>query len=217
MTDRELDPGEADAILSELGLDKPPISVSHAKPLSGEFEKVDPDAIIIPEERIRKEYDEKEFRSLLESIRRRGLIHPPVVTRELVLSAGEHRTLCCRILKKQGDPRFQQIPVQYTDQCTPAELRAIELEENIKRVDITWQEEKLAFAELVELNKQERGLTQAQTAEEIGYDPSTVSNNLKIARELKEGNSEVMAAGSAREAERIYLAADPDRGRSYRR
>jgi DNA modification methylase len=180
--------------------------------MSGEFDKVDPDAITIPENRIRKEFDKKHLEALCESIRVRGLIHPPVVTRrDLVLVAGECRLRCCRGLKRAGDPAFQSIPIQYSDEVDPKVLRAIELEENLKRKDITWQEEILGLADLVEYNEQELCLNKVQTAESIGYDKSTVSTKLKIARALQQGNPEVWAAESPRKAERIISLQKQDK------
>jgi ParB-like chromosome segregation protein Spo0J len=205
---------DLDSILQEIGLgdESTEVPVSHAKPISGPLPMppdahgtVDPRTIVIPPDRNRRFFDHKgeaSLKSLRESIERWGLIHPPVVTRDNVLVVGERRVRCCLELVKT-DARFEQIPVRYPEEVTPKELRAIELEENIKRADTLWHERELGLAELVEFNKRERGLNRSETADEIGYDKSTVTNRLKVAREIKAGNAEVLAARSVREAERI--------------
>jgi ParB family chromosome partitioning protein len=72
--------------------------------------------------RQRKSIDDLD--SLMESIRRRGLIHPIVITREHEGVAGERRWTACKQLG------WTTIPIQYTDETDPRLLRCIELEEN---------------------------------------------------------------------------------------
>src|SRR5262249_22923949 len=108
---------------------------------------VDPRTIVIPPDRNRQFFDHKgeaSLKSLRESIARWGLIHSPVITRDNVLVVGERRVRCCLELVKT-DARFEQIGVRYPDKLTPDELRAIELEENIKRADTLWHERELAL------------------------------------------------------------------------
>ena len=96
---------------------------------SGQFHLVPlGDITVQRDERQRRDLSDIDI--LADSIRRLGLIHPLVVTRDLTLVAGERRYTACRSLG------WVTVPVQYTDELEPARLRAIELEENIKRQDI---------------------------------------------------------------------------------
>lgn len=130
---------------------------------------------------------------LADSIRRLGLIHPIVVTREGELIAGERRFTACNSLG------WSSIPVQFVDELDPATLKAIELEENIKRLDIDWQDQVRALASYHKLRKDEaksRGeeWSHAQTAEAIGLDRSRISQLLAVNEELSSGNAMVAEA-----------------------
>ena len=111
---------------------------------SGIFHPVNLDAIVVDREhRQRKELTEVDV--LAESIHRLGLIHPIVITRDNILVAGERRLMACKSLG------HEKINCQYVDELDDYTLRAIELEENIKRTEITWQDEKLAVLAYHEL------------------------------------------------------------------
>src|SRR4051812_30493594 len=100
--------------------------------ISGEFHIGPIDQItIIREERLRKKIETADLEA---SIRARGLIHPIVITRDFVLVAGERRLTACR---KIG---YTNIAYQFVDETDPIILRLIELEENTKRSDLSWQE-----------------------------------------------------------------------------
>jgi ParB-like chromosome segregation protein Spo0J len=206
----DLSVDEADDILDGLEVDDP---VSRAKPphrvpMSQEFDKVDIWSIKIEENRHRA-FDPKRYLVVRDSIKRLGLINPITVTRDLVLDAGLHRLMSFRELSKK-DAYFNQIPVQFSDALNKDQRRAIQLEENLKRLDVDWKEKEVGLAELVEINQRLYGWTQKQTADDRGYDKSTISNRLKVAREIKAGNPEVLAAKSAREAERIIARQQQD-------
>lgn len=130
----------------------------------------------------RTERQRKELRNideLAESIMRIGLIHPPVVTRDGVLIAGERRLTAVRALG------WTAIPVQYAEDLTPYELQCIEFEENVKRLDLTWQEEVDAVARFHELKAtNEPEWTQERTAEELGLSPSHTQRMLAVAKEM---------------------------------
>jgi len=120
---------------------------------------------------------------LAESISRIGLINPIVITRANELVAGERRLTAIRLLG------WDKISVQYVDELDYAGLRSIELEENIKRVDLTWQDQVRALAEYHELRTEQaeangEAWTQTATADAIGLDKANVSRQLMVAREL---------------------------------
>src|SRR6266576_4390078 len=120
---------------------------------------------------------------LADSIRRLGLIHPIVVTRELELVAGERRVAACRRLG------WVTIAVQYVDELDPGHLRAIELEENIKRKDIDWRDQVQAIEEYHKLRLTEQSdWSKAETGTALGLDRRRVDAILMVAEELGSGN-----------------------------
>lgn len=145
---------------------------------SGQFHSLPiPSISVAREERHRRSLPD--IASLAESIARLGLIHPIVVTRDGALVAGERRLTACDQLG------WTHIPVQFVDECPPEELKAIELEENIKRSNLTWQEECKAVADLHEARKRlDPTWTAAKTAEAIGVVPGLVSDKISVAENL---------------------------------
>ena len=158
--------------------------------LSGEFESVPYSSLWVDRgERIRKTLTPEAVEEKRESIARIGLIHPLVITREGQIISGETRFTALGILG------WDMVPVQYVDTLDPKELLAIELEENIKRTDLSWQDQCDALRKYHAL---QRGLhdewTQTQTAEALGIAPSTVTQQLAVAEEISKGNTKVRSA-----------------------
>lgn len=115
---------------------------------------------------------------LAASIAETGLINPPVITREFILVAGERRLEACRSLG------WDSIPVQFTDELDPTLLHLIELEENVKRVDLTWNEHNDAVAEYHRLRAAaDPDWSKAKTARQLGVTDSAVSRHLLVAQE----------------------------------
>lgn len=155
---------------------------------SGRFHPIEISSIIVNRER-RQRRELTGIPDLAESIRRRGLIHPVVVDNGGVLIAGERRLEACRSLG------WTHIPAQYADDLSPTEARAIELEENIKRLDIPWQDNCLAVKEYHELHLSEDPTwTYDRTGEAIGLSKQSISDQLKIANELISGNQQIIEA-----------------------
>lgn len=126
---------------------------------------------------------------LADSIRRLGLIQPIVVTRSLDLIAGERRLAACTRLG------HTHISVQYVDELDDSYLRAIELEENIKRAALPWQDECLAVFEYFNFRRESNPeFSQGDLAEALGMAPASVSERIGVARELVSGNERVIAA-----------------------
>jgi ParB/RepB/Spo0J family partition protein len=95
---------------------------------SGEFHSIEINSISVNRgERQRLQLKEEPLEELADSIEALGLIHPIVVTRELVLVSGERRLEACRRLG------WTRISAQYTDELDPKRLQLLEFEENIKR------------------------------------------------------------------------------------
>lgn len=121
-------------------------------------------AITISPRRQRKEFSENELVELGESIVKNSLLHAPVLRETdagLELVAGERRLRVMTDLHELGREFFydnEQVPpgkIPYTTLGTldPLDAWEAELEENIRRIDLTWQERAAATAELLELRK----------------------------------------------------------------
>lgn len=155
---------------------------------SGSFTSIALASVIVNRaERQRRELPNIDI--LADSIRRLGLIHPIVIDRECNLVAGERRLEACRHLG------WTHINAQYADELDPLTAHAIELEENIKREQLTWQDEAKAVAEYHELRaSQEPEWTIEQTAEAIGYSRQMVTDKIQVAKELAAGNTMIVEA-----------------------
>ena len=73
---------------------------------------------------------------LADSIQRVGQINPITVTRDGVLIAGERRLEACKLISMD-----YKISVRYVDELDSTELQLIELEENLKRAELSWQDQ----------------------------------------------------------------------------
>ncbi len=126
--------------------------------------------IVIKENRQRQEFDPEALQELKCSIEDNGLLHPPVMRREgttIVLVAGERRLKAmAEILELGGTFKHNgrafgdgSDVIPYTDlgELSVLEAEEAELDENLKRRDLTWQEHAAAVARL-------HALRQAQVA-----------------------------------------------------
>lgn len=130
------------------------------------------------------------------SIRLHGVIQPIVVeisaedSARYVLIAGERRLQASRNI---GAP---DIIARLADSLSEAERQVIELEENVKRRALTWQEECKSYAKIHEIYKvlNPDGWTQTKTADAIGVSKQFLSHCLNIADELRVENKTVLNA-----------------------
>lgn len=155
---------------------------------SGSFHSIPLDSIVVLREtRQRRELENIE--ELADSLHRLGLIEPLVITRDNVLVAGERRLTAARSLG------WTAISAQYTDETDEITLGLIELEENIKRQDLSWQDEVQALARFHTLKKElNPEQTLEDTAQELGQSKSQISKKLAVAKELARGNELVKNA-----------------------
>jgi ParB/RepB/Spo0J family partition protein len=145
---------------------------------SGRFHHLSPQAIHV-ERSERQRRTLNGIDELAESIARLGLIHPIVVTPDGVLIAGERRLTAIRQLG------WTSIPVQYTSDLSDYELQSIELEENIKRINLSWQEEVEAIARFHKLKTvNEDGWRQEDTADALGLSRPSISEKLLVASQM---------------------------------
>lgn len=126
---------------------------------------------------------EIEVEDLKASMERRGLLQPIIVramgAERFEVIAGERRFTAATQL---GWPT---IPSLLASDLSPIELQIIELEENFRRKDLSWQDQARAYATIHSLFcslDEEWNMT--ETAEHLGVQVSWVSRNLKVAEEL---------------------------------
>lgn len=168
------------------------------------FAHIDCTAITIKrEERQRKTIDTSDLEP---SIKARGVLQPIIVTKDHVLVAGERRLTACL---KLGLP---QIPVRYLEDLPPLELKIIELEENAKRKDLTWQENVRAVAEIhsaysdLALQIGGKPWTMTATAESLGVSLALITQYLRVFSELS--SDRVRLAASASQAYNLLSRKD---------
>lgn len=120
-----------------------------------------------------------------------GLLHPIILGDENKLLAGRRRL---EAFKSLGDTL---IPARYFADLSPTDQKLVELDENLRRVDISWQNRCLAILELHSLLGNE---TATQTADYIGLHVSHVARYLQVANELRKGDTKIAACNSAAQA-----------------
>ena len=173
---------------------------------SGEFHSIEINSIIVNRgERQRQQLKEEQLEELADSIEALGLIHPVVVTRELVLVSGERRLEACRRLG------WTHISAQYTDELDLKRLQLLEYEENIKRVDLTADEQCHALVGFHELNvHRDPTWNQNKTADALHKSKSALSNDLRVAYAHVGGDKQICAAATM-SAKRNILARRDER------
>lgn len=142
---------------------------------------------IIIGERFRKDY--KNMDELCESIREKGLIHYPSIDQDNNLIAGGRRMEALRLLG------WAHVPVTRRNFMTPVKLRELELEENIQREDLTWQEEVNLKNELLKLKqsiygakslgRNQPGMSQSDVAKMVGDSPSNFSLDVGLSNAME--------------------------------
>lgn len=121
----------------------------------------------------RREFDEERLEELASSIKRHGLIQPITVRyigeKRFELISGERRL---RASKLAG---LDELPA-YVREVNDEEIISFALIENIQREDLNPIEVALGYKRLLD----EVGYTQAEVAEKVGKNRSTVANMLRL-------------------------------------
>lgn len=134
------------------------------------------DIVIDRANRQRKIIDTK---GLKDSIARRGVMQPIIVTRDLLLMAGERR------LTASLELGLPDIPCRFFEDLSPTETMIVELEENLKRSDLTWQDTAAAIAQLHSIYvASDSTWTHGKTGEAVGIDASYIGRFLRVAQDL---------------------------------
>jgi len=139
---------------------------------------------------------------LLPSIKLRGVVQPIIVEAQeggsYLLIAGERRYRASEALT------LPDIPCRMVEDLSETERQILELEENVKRHDLTWQEEVAAVKRIHQLYvRSESGWTQQSTAESIGMQGGLLSIMLKVAEAVELKDPMILAATGYRPAYNI--------------
>lgn len=123
--------------------------------------------LVVPENRQRREVDEEAIVELATSISKNSLLHPPVVRfrddGKVVLVCGERRIKAMKILwglgeaVRCGGETFPegQFPCNHLPELSELDAFEAELEENIRRADLSWQDRAAASAQLLDLRSRQ--------------------------------------------------------------
>ena len=122
----------------------------------------------------RSRFENEALEALSSSIVEHGVLQPLLVSEDgpgrYLILAGERRW---RAAKKAG---LERVPVVIREKVDGQRELELALVENLQRRDLTALEEARAFEQL----RTGRGLSQAQIAERVGIDRSTVANSLRL-------------------------------------
>ena len=142
--------------------------------------------------------------SLAEDLRAHGLIQPIVINQDKRLIAGGHRLAAGLSLG------WTTIDVVYKETLTEYELQELELAENLKRADLTWQEKVKAIARIHSLKRRSAALDsktwgQAETGALLGVSQGYVSYAIIIAGHIEDNDTEIIACENPSEAWSVIM------------
>lgn len=138
---------------------------------------------IIFDERIREDYGEIE--KLAESIDKHGIIHYPVVTpredKYKLIAGGRRMTAIKKVLK------WDTVTVDIRKKISKLTLKELELEENLQRKQLTWEEEVKAKEQIHALKiVSDSSWTIEDTAKLLNTSTGSLSMDIQLAKALKE-------------------------------
>lgn len=139
--------------------------------------------------------EEANVDALADSIRRIGLLHPIVVDEDDRLVAGGNRLAAFKLLAKTDPQTYGRIPATTKADLAETARRVIELEENVKRTDLKWQEQAESIVVLDEmLIKCEPNWIIEDRAAYVGYALTQYTRYLMAGRAVIAGNDRVIQA-----------------------
>lgn len=178
---------------------------------------------ILVEDRLRT--DLGDIAGLAESIQEHGLWHPVVVestpgaSLPYTLRAGGRRFAACTLLNSNGVPGWDTIPVTIFEEMPPYKRVIVELDENLKRKNMTWQEIVTGIVRYHKACKRAAALedekwTQEKTGDMLGMNQAKVSIAFKVWEEMEKKNERVLAAESLLEAFKVIASDRLDKGQA---
>ncbi len=152
----------------------------------------------------RHRFDERALEELAESIRRHGVLQPVLVSEDgperYLLLTGERRWRAARLAG------LRTIPSVIRERLADGQQLEVALVENLQRQDLTPLEEARAFDDL----RTSLGLSQAEIAERVAMDRSTVANSLRLLKLPSEVQELVERGDLSAGHGRTLLAFDSD-------
>lgn len=138
-----------------------------------EFSYIDPKDIKV--ERAARQRRKIDPGDLVDSIKRLGILNPIILHRNGTLVAGERR------LEAALSLAMPSVPVRFFEDLDQVSAKIIELEENLKRSDLPWQDQVYAVAELHKIHcDASPGWNQEQTCRSLGISPTWLSMILRV-------------------------------------
>lgn len=164
--------------------------------VTNQYKRVPLDQIVVNADQRQRSRSELKVETLLTSIKKYGVLKPILVDDSngtLVLIAGERRLTAS---KELGLP---DIPVRFLRDLNESDLQRIELEENLKRSQLIWQDEAKAINILHNIylaDAAERGeeWTALKSSQELGIEYNKLLRTIRVAGEL--GNKQIAAMES---------------------
>lgn len=159
---------------------------------------IDPKLVRV--EREKRQRREIVVDDLLPSIRERGVINP-IVVKDIVWDPGEAGIQCATLVA--GERRLtaclqlglDRIPYREAKDLSLTELEMIELEENTKRVDLSWQDMCKAHARIYEIHKERNPqVTYIDVAAQLNMDTKTLSKYKQLADAIHSGDKAIAEA-----------------------
>jgi ParB family chromosome partitioning protein len=127
-------------------------------------------------EQPRRRFEDQALSTLVESIRKDGVLQPLLVRQRTAQEGGGYSIIAgerrWRAAQRAG---LQEVPAVVRE-TTPREAFELALIENLQREDLNPIEEAEAYERLI----REHGMTQEQMAERVGRDRSTIANALRL-------------------------------------
>lgn len=162
------------------------------------IEFLPPGQIVVPrDDRQRRTI---EVDDLLPSIQRLGILNPIIVNADCMLIAGERRLAAAIKLN------LPLVPVRRAESLTDIDAQLIELDENLRREELPWQDRVIAMARMLEIFRAESPeATITAFSDFIGYQEQWVYKCLTAAKEITKGNERVIQAPSMAKAMNVVV------------
>lgn len=170
---------------------------------AGRFRSIPLDKITPNPYQPRKAFDQDRLAELADSFKTRGMLQPILVTTEgqgFQLVAGERRYRAAKMAN------LAEVPALVLDDIESADMLQLALIENLQREDLNPIETAQAYQSLID----QCGLTQAELAERVGKNRTSVANTLRLLG-LPDNIKSLIAEGKLSEghARAILAVADP--------
>lgn len=199
-----------------------------------EMQEIDVSEVVV-EERVRKHFDEKKIQELKDSILEKGLYHPIVLQDDSsTLVMGERRLRAIRSIYEEDETFYHNgqpvtvghVPYSILSEMENYQILEAELEENILRDDLEWQERAEATRRLHEMrvsqygeaNHRGSGWSVTDTASEIRGEQAKGSQVSRVQRDLTLADhlDDPMVAAAKDEKEALKII-EREKKREHRR